>query len=377
MKILQTISGFSLLGGGTTTCTYDLINALQHIGVDVDLMTMQSDNLAGKKEKWIKALKNDARTPYGYSLNMNSFLSKSDYDLYHTNGLWMHCNHQTCVEARKKQKPYIITPHGMLYPKALERSAWKKKILLTMGVKKDLENASCIHVTCNEEMEFYRRLGFKNPVAIIPNPVPIPAFLKDIKNNRKQKLIGFLGRLHQRKNVIGILKAWTKLGNKVDKAKLIIMGKGDPSYENKLKEYVYEHNLEQNVFFEGFVSGKEKFEKLACLTALCVPSDFENFGMIVTESLSVKTPVIASLGTPWEILNTNNCGWWVNNDVETLADTIDKALSLSPTEIELMGENGRKLVFENFRDVQVANKMKTLYNWIIYKGEKPNFVYEL
>ena len=55
--------------------------------------------------------------------------------------------------------------------------------------------------------------------------------------------------------------------------------------------------------------------------------DFENFGMIVTEALSVGTPVIASLGTPWEELNIHRCGWWVNNDVDTLAQTIEKVLS--------------------------------------------------
>lgn len=375
MRILQTISDFDTLSGGTSTCTYDLLTAMHKTGCGVDLMTMQTDDMMGHGESWIKALANDAISPYGYSRNMNRFLRHSNYDLYHTNGMWMHCNHITCAVARQKGKPYIITPHGMLYPQAMARSAWKKQLQLRLGgVDKDLRQAACIHCTCLEEMKHYRELGYKNPVAVIPNPVPIPSYINELKSDRTVKRIGFLGRLHPRKNVEALLEAWIACGNKVKDAQLVIMGKGEPHYEQMLREKVASHGL-KNVDFAGFVTGREKFERLASLTALCVPSDFENFGMIVTEALSVGTPVIASLGTPWEELNTRHCGYWVNNDVPTLADTIAQVLSLSADEIFQMGENGKQLVREKYQDTQVAKMMVQLYSWIINEEVKPEFVY--
>ena len=379
MKILQTIAGFGAHSGGTSTCTYDLLAAMHGMGCDVDLMTVKvkdpTDKLMGQGEKWIKALDNDCRTPYGWSRNMTRFLRASDYDIYHTNGMWMHCNHETCVTARRKHRPYIITPHGMLYPQALARSAWKKKLLLNLGgVEKDLRHANCIHATCDVEMKHYRDLGYTNPVAIIPNPVPIPSFINELSSDRPTKRIGFLGRLHPRKNVKGLIEAWISLGNEIKDAQLIIMGKGDDEYEATLKTLVRQHGL-NNVQFSGFITGRDKFECLASLTALCVPSDFENFGMIVTEALSVGTPVIASLGTPWQELNTKHCGWWVDNDVETLADTISQALSLPQDEIEKMGNNGKRLVNEKYRDTQVAAMMKQLYEWVLYGGVKPDFLH--
>ena len=278
--------------------------------------------------------------------------------------------------ARKKGRPYIITPHGMLYPQAMARSTWKKKLLLIAGgVDKDLRLADCIHCTCKEEMEHYRELGYRNPVAVIPNPVPIPSFVNELTNDRAMKRIGFLGRLHPRKNVEALIEAWITLGNKVNDAQLVIMGKGAPQYEQLLKARVQQHGL-NNVEFVGFVSGREKFERLASLTALCVPSDFENFGMIVTEALSVETPVIASLGTPWEELNTERCGYWVNNDVSTLAEAIERVLSLTTEEIAKMGENGKRLVLGKYQDTQVAQMMQQLYVWILNGGEKPGFMYE-
>lgn len=375
MKILQTIAGFGAHNGGTSTCTYDLISALHQINCDVDLMSIASPDLMGEGESWIQALPDDYISSYGYSNNMNHFLKHSDYDLYHTNGMWMHCNHETCLVARRKNKPYIITPHGMLYPQALARSAWKKKLLLNFGgVNKDLLQADCIHVTCQEEMKHYRELGFKNPVAVIPNPVPIPEFIKDIQRDDTIKRFGFLGRLHPRKNVEALINAWINLGNVVKDAQLIIMGKGDAEYEEMLKEKVRKNNL-SNVVFAGFVTGKEKFQRLASLTALCVPSDFENFGMIITEALSVGTPVIASLGTPWQDLETYHCGSWIKNDIQSISETIERYLSLSSTELEQMGKNGKALVEEKYRDIKVAGMMKQLYEWILTKGREPGFLY--
>lgn len=379
MKILQTIAGFGAHSGGTSTCTYDLLSAMHGMGCDVDLMTVKvkdpSDKLMGQGEEWIKALDNDCRTPYGWSPNMTRFLRASDYDIYHTNGMWMHCNHETCTIAREKGKPYVITPHGMLYPQALARSAWKKKLLLNLGgVDKDLRHATCIHATCDVEMKHYRALGYTNPVAIIPNPMPIPSFIDEIKPDKSTKRIGYLGRIHPYKNTEALINAWITLGDEVKDAQLIIMGRGDNEYEAKMHQLVARHNL-TNVEFAGFVNGREKFERLASLTALCVPSITENFGMTVTEALSVGTPVIASLGTPWQELNTEHCGWWVANDVNTLASTISQALSLPQEAIYEMGNNGKRLVNDKYRDTQVAAKMKQLYGWILYGGVKPDFLH--
>lgn len=376
MRILQTISGLSAKSGGPSTCTYDLLAAMRRMECEVDLMTLQADDLVGNGEQWIKALPDDSVGGYGYSRNMNRFLSRSEYDLYHTNGMWMHCNHETCVAARRKGKPYIITPHGMLYPQALARSAWKKKLLLTFGgVTKDLREAACIHATCRMEMEHYKALGYCNPVAVIPNPVPIPAYFPLERTGMSKNCIGYLGRLHPYKRPDVLIKAWARLKEDTLNSELILMGKGTADYERYLRELVETLGL-KNVRFLGMVTGEKKFKTLASLRALCVPSKTENFGMTVAEALIAQTPVICTNTAPWEDLNTYHCGWWVENDVDTLARTIREALNLPDAEIDEMGKNGFQLVNDNYSDTQVAAKMKRLYEWILNGGDKPEFVYE-
>lgn len=78
MKILQTIPGFGAHSGGTSTCTYDLLAAMHRIGCPVDLLTLESTDLMGNGELWIKALPNDSISSYGYSRNMTRFLHDSE-----------------------------------------------------------------------------------------------------------------------------------------------------------------------------------------------------------------------------------------------------------------------------------------------------------
>ena len=383
MKILQTIGGFTAESGGTSTCTYDLIRSINAIEPCVDLLTPEARagyRLMGTGEEWIKTTAYDYRTPYAYSPNTKRFLRESDYDIYHANGLWMYSNHITCAVAREKHRPYIITPHGMLYPDALKRSYWKKWPLLMMHFNRDIMQATCIHATCKKEKEFIRQFGYKGDIAVIPNPCFIPDFAEELYAKKCNLFLGgnspvkfgFLGRLHPRKKIENLLYGFKEVlasgiaaGESPASPMLVIMGKGDDVYEHFLRFEVERLGLQERVKFLGFVSGREKYEALSELSALFVPSDFENFGMIVTEALSVETPVMASLGTPWEELNTVQCGWWVDRSVESVAEVMREVLAMPVERLLDMGERGRRLVAEKYEASMVSRQMIGLYKSII------------
>lgn len=383
MKVLQTIGGFGAKGGGTSTCTYDLLSSIHQSvsGAEVDLLTPSvvdpSDRIMGNGEQWIKVVENDYRTPLSISNNMGNFLRQSEYDVYHTNGMWMHINHITCSVAREKGRPYVITPHGMLYPEALARSAWKKWPLRKLWFDRDIGVASCIHATCDVEYHHILDLGYRGPVAIIGNPVAAPEYTKDIYLNKDFNTdgsvkIGFLGRLHPIKRIENIIKAMSIYRD--DKIEFLIIGKGDDSYETSLRAQAKSLGLGDRVHFLGFLNGREKFERLSKMTALFVPSDMENFGMIIPEALIVGTPVMASLGTPWEALNVENCGWWRDNSPESIAGVIEEIKALSPAQLYAMGARGREYILKNFAADRVATQMYSLYQWLNGDSGKPDFV---
>lgn len=396
MKVLQTISGMSAKSGGPSTCTLDMMNGLYDISASTELLTVKcaspDEHNLGEGAAWLHEVEYDYRTPFVISKNVQQFLLHSDYDLYHANALWMGMNHDTCRIARELGKPYIISPHGMLYPTALKVHAWKKWILLNLWYNKDIQNACCLHATCMQEMEHCRTFGYKGPIAVIPNAVVFPEYIKSFHREVEsfgfvngKRHIGFLGRLHPIKKVENIIYALELLRRSEngqvlqDSVCLHIMGKYDDAYENWLKEEVKRLKLENHVEFVGQVGGEEKYDRLSKLSALMVPSVQENFGMIVPEALVCGTPVYASLGTPWSELNDCHAGWWKDNSPLTIAGIIKEILSLSNIELLEMGRKGRQLMEEKYEQHKVAAMMKRLYEWIVEenmaKDKKPEFVY--
>jgi glycosyltransferase involved in cell wall biosynthesis len=310
-----------------------------------------------------------------YSQNFKKYLSiHKDYDLYHANGLWTYPTHATIQYALKQGKPCVIAPHGMLYAQALQVSAWKKKFTLALFQRTDLKRATCLQVTSQAEIEHIRNFGLTNPVALVPNCMNIDLSTQVRRKENEIKKFGFVGRLNRIKNVDVLLKAWQQLNELTKDAELLIIGTGDLEYEKELRSYVFSNQI-NNVSFLGFLNGETLTEKIRSLDFLILPSKSENFGMVVPEALIYGIPVIASKGTPWEELETHYCGWWVDNDVDTLATTIEEAIHLPEEKRVVMGKRGQELIKNNYSVEVVSKKMIRLYDWILNGAEKPKFVY--
>lgn len=381
MKILQTIPNMWASWGGPCTCTRDLLDGLHEIGVKADLLSSDSryheEHVLGKGQPWMKLLPFDWKTPLALSSNFKRYLQENDYDIYHANTIWLYPTHVTCKVARKKKRPYVLSPHGMLYPTALKMNSWKKWPMKKLWFDKDIINASCLHATCEQEMKYIREYGYHGPVAIIPNPVVFPYGVHLKTSLPTQKSIGYLGRLHPIKNIERLLEAAAEVVKRgYTDFRVEIMGKGTDEYEKFLHGEVCRLGLEGQVHFTGFVSGKEKYDRLTMLRATFVPSVQENFGMIVPEALICGTPVYASLGTPWQELNDYDCGWWQNNDITTIADVIENVLRKKDDELLGMGYRGRVLIENKYEQHKVAHMMRNVYEWLLDKTTKPSYVYE-
>ena len=210
MKVLQTIPSLLASWGGPSTCTCDLLEGLYGIKANVDLLTSDAscidEVVLGKGRPWMKLVEYDWKTPIALSKNIKSFLSDSDYDLYHANTIWLYISHITCDTARKKNCPYVLSPHGMLYPTALSVKPWKKWPMRKLWFDKDIAQADCLHATCEQEMKYIREFGYRGPIAVIPNPVVFPERI-DLKTSApSKKVLGYLGRLHPIKKVENLLQ---------------------------------------------------------------------------------------------------------------------------------------------------------------------------
>ena len=370
MRVLHTITGLCVKSGGTSTCVYELVRALNQNGCSADILTCEGtlDNPLISNDSFIHTVKANYRTPFAFSSSMRKALREvKDYDLIHVNGLWSEQNIYSAHIAHKRGIPYIVSPHGSLYPHALSVKPIRKWLMRKLIFNKMLAGAACIQATCQEEKEHYQALGFHNEVRVIPNIIQFPDYLDIIPCERQKKRIGFLGRIHPIKNIPALLKAWELLGTEVNDAELLIIGSGDKEYEEELKRMAQNCPFD-NIQFCGFVKGMDKYRLLGSLRALCIPSHQENFGMTAIEALAMGTPVIASRSTPWIDLETNNCGWWVDNSPESLAMSIKQAFALDEDNLIRMGENGKSLVKNKYSPEVIVKDALNMYSYALEKN---------
>lgn len=374
MKVLHSGS-LAATEGGPAMSTYFSLYGLQQLGVDVEII--MHPLVAGDVLRGNEIPVHYSKQPLDNKLFFvpsykQSILELGDYDIYHAQGIWRWQTYALVDAARKKGKPYLITPRGMLYPQDIAKSnALFKKLSLKVRLLRDLNRAACVHVTCMDELKHCRNLGVTSPIAVVPNPVEIKEY--PYKKQDEKFRLGYLGRVSRRKNVEGLIYAFAELGEDVKDAELLIIGGGDSQYENFLKTEVCRLGL-KNVVFAGFLNGEEKDKALASCSVLAMPSEFENLGNVILEGLVRKIPCIATTGAPWEELNSEHCGWQVPYTQNDITEAVRKALNTSKEELAVMGENGRRLMEKRYSVEAVAKDLKVIYEWIL-GGEKPNCVY--
>ncbi len=142
----------------------------------------------------------------GYAPGLTAALESSAADILHIHGIWMY---PSVAASRWSQgrRPYVVSPHGLLKPRAMRNSRWKKRIAALLYEDKHLRGAACLHALNVAEADALRRYGLKNPICVIPNGTDLRG---DTTPNepRSGHAILYLGRFHPLKGLRNLIEAW-------------------------------------------------------------------------------------------------------------------------------------------------------------------------
>jgi glycosyltransferase involved in cell wall biosynthesis len=128
------------------------------------------------------------------------------------------------------------------------------------------------------------------------------------------------------------------------------------------------------ILFSPPLEGAAKWQAMQSADLFILPTHSENFGIAIAEAMAAGLPVITTHGAPWELLEQENCGWWVPVSTDAIADALADATRRSPEELAAMGAIGRKIVAERFSWDKIAGEMIACYEWLLGRGPRPGCV---
>jgi glycosyltransferase involved in cell wall biosynthesis len=114
-------------------------------------------------------------------------------------------------------------------------------------------------------------------------------------DNNLQPYFFFAGKVKYRKNVHGIVSAFTAFKERMrNPCTLVLAGDYGGPYYDRIMTEVREHNCERDVHFVGYATGPQMYAYYTGALACLFPSLNEGFGMPIIEAMSLGTPVITS-----------------------------------------------------------------------------------
>lgn len=383
MKINVFTCSVSRSAGGLLDAVRDLYLKMKVEDAHPVIYSYLDENTEADLPSWnsmeIKLFKK--ANPFFYSLEIKRNLLSSDGDILHVHGLWRYPHaFINTWKSKKISKPVIVTPHGMLDPYIIANQSLPKRVLGDMlFAKKAFKNVNVYHALCLAELEVLRTYGITQPIAVIPNGIDMPDTTKRYARTDHKKHLLFLGRLHPKKGVDMLIEALGKSNNQHKELLngwiVDIVGWPQEGFDKKLIQMVEEYGLQDKVKFHGGLFGEAKERMYATSDAYILPSHGEGLPMTVLEAWAWGLPVIMTPQCNIPEGYAHNAAIKIENNSESIYQNLNSFLLMSEDDQKAMGDNGKRLVKNNFTWELSAKKMVKLYHWIVEGGTAPDFIY--
>lgn len=360
MKIVHYIPSIDRTAGGTSTYMQVLAKGLGEIA-EVHIITHASENPLVMENCTVHYVHNYQPLSYSWNTSIAFLLDEIKPDIVHVNCCWMPACAAVQRIAQKRGLKVVLTPHGMLEPWIIKRHYWTRKVpALWLYQKAAVQKADCVQATAESERDNLLKLGYNSNIKVVR--LGIDAESIEMKRSwKKSRQILFLSRVHMKKGINFLIEAAAALRAELQGYNILVAGEGDADYVAEMKRMIADNGLQDIVQLIGGVYGDEKWRLFQTSDFFVLPTHSENFGLAIAESLASGTPVITTVGTPWNDLNDTNSGAWIEIGTQPLIDTLKRFLSISDEELETMGMNGRKLIETKYSANVMAEEMMKVY----------------
>ena len=353
MRVGFLVNSVSRKAGGLFQSVRGLAKAVASANANVQVFGIRDEQSAVDLQEW-RPLSVQTFRPrllvWGYSNQLVPAMLNADLDVLSVHGLWKYWSVGSQRWHRRTGRPYVVHPHGMLEPWALRNAMWKKRVAALLYENQHLHGAACLRALSEAEAESIRSYGLRDPICVIPNGVDLPDLresnAKTQSANRKTLL--YLGRLHPKKNISNLIRAWNETFNSQrgdgDRWVLAIAGWDQGGYESELRRVA----AGTSVVFLGPQFGADKSECYRACDAFILPSLSEGLPMAVLEAWAHAKPVLMTPECNLPEGFEANAALRIGTTPEEIGASLRNLIQMSDADRIAIGARGRDLVAKNF-----------------------------
>ena len=297
----------------------------------------------------------------------------SEFDVIHLHNLRTFQNLAVAGAARRAGVPYVLSAHGSL-PHLVERKGAKRVFDFLFG-RRLIQDAQRLVAVSPAEAEQYHQAGVdEKRIEVVYNGLDLDEFadLPARGTFRRANAIAegtrivlYLGRLHKRKGIDVLIRAFGRIHNELEPCLLLIAGPDDGELA-RLQALVGELGLGNWVRFTGPLYGEEKLSAYVDADVLASPAVHEIFGLVPFEALMCGTPVIVTddCGSGRLILEAG-VGYVVPvGDAKALAEQIVRALTHREEAVRL-AMNGQQFALQSLDWEAIVPEYERMYRELV------------
>jgi poly(glycerol-phosphate) alpha-glucosyltransferase len=266
---------------------------------------------------------------------------------------------------------------------ALGNSSWKKRLAGALYERRNLRGAACLHALCEADARAIQAYGLKNPICVIPNGIDPPPSLEapppdwEDGGTRGAKVLLYLGRLHRKKNLLNLLRAWAgvQLENQAAREwRLVIAGWDQNGYQVQLEHAARKLEIKGTVRFPGPQFGGAKHATLRRSDAFILPSLSEGLPMAVLEAWAYGLPVLMTPECNLPEGFDAGAALRLGPEPDAITRGVVELIEMSDAARAAIGGRGQQLVQDRFTWPRIARQMRDVYEWCLGAGPKPDCV---
>lgn len=380
MRLLRILPTLDPEHGGVVAGATQIIPALTKYGVESHLLCLDSPSSSFLSDYPYPVY------PLGPSLGKYCFkaglISRmreiiQDFDAVIIDGIWQFHSLAAWRSLKSENKPFYVFTHGMLDP-------WFKRAYPLKHIKKwaywpwadyrVLRDAKAVLFTTEQERLLARHsfwLYKANEVvvgfgALAPPPYPDQqhiAFIKRFPHLRGKRILLFLSRIHPKKGVDLLIKAFSAVAPTDPDLHLVIAGPDQVHLQPSLQRLSVDLDIADRITWPGMLHGELKWGAFRSAELFCLPSHQENFGIVVAEALACGLPV--AIAEPVNIaaeVAAAGAGLVHHDTVDGTIRALRQWLVLKPGEKERMAARAASLFSAQFDFDSVAKSLVKVLN---------------